>query len=134
MKEKIKKIALISGGMISLGLAMAGILLPLLPTTPFLLISAACFIRSSDKHYQWLINHKWFGETIRQYRENKAIPLKTKIVALTLLWGTILYSSFFVVRVIWLRLLLIAIAAAVSAHILHFKTYRKPKENPQQDL
>ena len=125
MNKKVKRIALVSAGFVSLALGVAGIVLPLLPTTPFLLLSAACFVRSSDRHYQWLINHKWFGRIIRDYRVHKAIPLGTKVLAISLLWVTILYSVFFAATQLWLRVLLIAIAITVSAHILHFKTKKK---------
>ena len=99
-------------------------MLPVLPTTPFLLLTAACYVRSSDKLYAWLMNHKWFGEHIRNYREKKAIRLSSKVIALSSLWLTILYSIFFVVKTIYMQLLLAAIVLAVSAHILHFKTLR----------
>ena len=74
-------------GVLSVALGVLGILLPLLPTTPFLLLAAGCFVRSSPKLYAWLLNHKWFGSYIRHYREHKAIPLRAKIVVLALLWG-----------------------------------------------
>jgi len=125
MTKKLKKILLIISGIISLVLGIIGILVPILPTTPFLLISAACFVRSSEKHYQWLIQHKWFGATIRNYREHKAIPLSTKIFSVSVLWTTILYSSLLVVDRLWLRIVLVLIAAAISAHILHFRTLKK---------
>jgi len=75
--------------------------------------------------YQWLMNHKLFGEYIRNFREHKAIPLRTKIFAISLLWITILFSIFYVVESIYLRLLLAAIAIAVTAHILNFKTLKQ---------
>jgi hypothetical protein len=128
MKKKVKKIALVSAGLVSLALGVAGIVLPLLPTTPFLLLSAACFARSSDRHFQWLINHKWFGRVIRDYRIHKSIPLGNKIFAISVLWATILYSAFFVAPMLWLRVLLITIAIAVSVHILHFKTRKKDED------
>ena len=133
MKKKVKKIALVCAGLVSLALGVAGIVLPLLPTTPFLLLSAACFIRSSDRHYQWLINHKWFGRIIRDYRVHKSISPGTKVFAIIMLWATILYSVFFVAPMLWLRVLLIAIAVAVSAHILHFKTKEKTKDLPDEN-
>ena len=125
---QIKKTLLLIFGILSLILGVIGIVVPLLPTTPFLLLSAACFIRSSERMYQWLLNHKWFGEYIRNYRENKAIPLSTKIIAVGLLWLTMLYAIVFIVYSLYLRLLLAAIAIAVSMHILHFKTLKKNRD------
>jgi uncharacterized protein len=112
-------------GFISLTLGVIGIVIPLLPTTPFLLLAAASFLKGSDRVYQWLMNHKLFGEYIRNFREHKAIPLRTKIFAISLLWITILFSIFYVVESIYLRLLLAAIAIAVTAHILNFKTLKQ---------
>ncbi len=123
-KKKIKRILLQIAGTLSLILGLIGVVLPVLPTTPFLLLTAACYVRSSDKLYAWLMNHKWFGEHIRNYREKKAIRLSSKVIALSSLWLTILYSIFFVVKTIYMQLLLAAIVLAVSAHILHFKTLR----------
>jgi hypothetical protein len=114
-------------GFLSLILGIIGIVIPLLPTTPFLLLAAACFLKGSDRMYRWLMNHKLFGDYIRNFREHKAIPLRTKIFAISLLWITILFSIFFVVRLIYLRVLLAAIAIAVTAHILHFNTLKSEK-------
>jgi len=118
----MKKKVFVVLGFISLALGIIGIVIPILPTTPFLLLAAACFFRGSDRAYRWLMQHKLFGEYIRNFREHRAIPLKTKIIAITLLWTTIFISIFFIVESVYLRLLLGAIAVAVTAHILHFNT------------
>jgi uncharacterized protein len=127
-KSQIKKIILVLIGMLSLLLGIVGIVIPLLPTTPFLLLTTACFMRSSERLYLWLINHKWFGEYICNYREHKAIPLSTKIIAISFLWLSILYSIFFIVDSIYLHLLLVVIAITVSVHILHFKTLKRSRK------
>ncbi|MCL2039394.1 MAG: YbaN family protein [Bacteroidetes bacterium] len=112
-------------GIISLGLGILGIFLPLLPTTPFLLLSTILFARSSKKLHNWLINHKVFGNYIRNFIEEKSIPLKVKISSTLLLWFTILFSIFFVIEdKTWLQILLFAIAIGVTIHILHYKTKR----------
>jgi uncharacterized membrane protein YbaN (DUF454 family) len=107
------------------GLGVAGIFLPLLPTTPFLLLAAFLYAKSSDRLYAWLINHRTLGHYIRDFREEKAIPLRVKIVSVSLLWITIGYSALCVVQLIWIKLLLLAIAIGVSVHILSFKTKKK---------
>ena len=84
-------------GTISLALGILGIFLPLLPTTPFLLLTAALYFKGSSRLYNWLLNHRYFGPYIRNYRENKAIPLRAKIVSLVLMWGTMLYCIFFLI-------------------------------------
>ncbi|MDL2247745.1 YbaN family protein, partial [Bacteroides sp. OttesenSCG-928-J23] len=112
-------------GTISLVLGVIGVFLPLLPTTPFLLLTAALYFRASPRLYNWLLNHKYLGSYIRNFREEKAIPLRAKIVSVSLLWGTILYCIFFVITLLWVRILLFCIAAGVTYHILSFKTLRK---------
>ncbi len=126
-RHRITKALLIVAGTISLALGAIGIVLPILPTTPFLLLSAACYCRSSDRLYHWLLNNKWFGEYIKNYREGRGIPLKTKILAVTVLWITIFYSAFFVIRILEVQLILIVVAVAVSTHILRLPTFKKAK-------
>lgn len=109
-------------GSISLGLGILGIFLPLLPTTPFLLLTAALYLRGSERLYDWLLSNKYLGSYIRNYQENKAIPLRAKIFSIALLWITILFSVFFVVNHILLIVLLLIIAICVSVHLLSFKT------------
>ena len=121
----MKKSILIAAGFLSLGLGLAGIILPILPTTPFLLLAAACFFRGSDRLYQRLMDHEVLGEHIRNFREHKAIPRSTKVSSIILLWITMLVSIFFVVDVLALRLLLGGIAVGVTLHILHYKTLDK---------
>ncbi len=119
------KILLITLGCISLGLGILGIFLPLLPTTPFLLLSASLFAKSSDKLYNKLMQHKYFGPYIENFRVHKSIPLHGKIIAVSLIWITITYSALVVVPLLWVKILLFVIAIAVSIHILSFKTTKK---------
>jgi len=121
-KVKLRKIALATAGVLCVGLGVLGIFLPVLPTTPFLLLAAACFVRSSDRLYNWLIHHKWFGAYIRNYREHRAVTLKSKIIALVMLWGVIGYTAFGVIGNWWIRGLLGVIATGVTIHLLHLRT------------
>ena len=123
--NRLKKYFLITAGILCLLLGVAGIFLPLLPTTPFFLLAAACFFRSSESLYAWLINHKFFGKRIQYYRVYKAISLRSKLLSLVLLWLTIGYSAFFVVKIFWLKIILFLIAAGVSVHLLSFRTLSK---------
>ena len=117
------KIIFLVLGITSLTLGLIGVVLPLLPTTPFVLLSAYLFARSSPKLHNWLLNNSMFGKYIRDYRNEKAIPLKVKIISVSMLWGTILYSMFFLINDKWyLQLLLLTIATVVSFHILSLKT------------
>ena len=112
-------------GILSLVLGVIGIFLPVLPTTPFLLLSATLFLRSSQKLYDWLLSHPYLGEYIRNFKEYKAIPLRVKIVSVSLVWITLLYCALFVAHEWWMSAMFIAIALGVSIHILHYKTLKK---------
>ncbi|MBN1249122.1 MAG: YbaN family protein [Anaerolineae bacterium] len=123
-RKSLGRKALIVIGTLSVILGTAGIFIPLLPTTPFLLLAGACFTRSSDRLYQWLLHHRWFGTYIRNYREHHAIPLATKVLALILLWSTLTYAALAVVASWLLRGLLLVIALGVTIHLLKLKTLR----------
>ena len=120
----IMKYLLIILGSISLALGVIGIFLPLLPTTPLLLLAATLYVRSSDKLYQWLIHHKYLGSYIRNFREHRAIPLRAKIISVSLLWITLSYCSITVSEIIWIKLSFIALAISISWYILSFKTLK----------
>ncbi len=118
---------LILAGSICVGLGTLGIVLPLLPTTPFLLLAAYCYAKSSKRFYTWLITNRYFGEYLRNYREKKGVPLRIKIYTLALLWLTISFSAFYVVSLIWIRIALFVIATGVTVHVLSIKTLHKSK-------
>lgn len=111
-------------GLLSLGLGILGVFLPVLPTTPFLLLSAALFLRSHRGLYDWLLNHPRLGTYIRNFVEYKAIPLRVKVVSVSMVWITLLYCAVFVAGHWALRTLFIVIALAVSIHILSYKTLK----------
>lgn len=121
-ERRLRGCLLVAAGCIAVALGAVGIFLPLLPTTPFLLLAAACFLRSSDRLYAWLITHRWLGGYIRNYREHRAITLRAKVLTLALLWLTIGYSAVWVVSALALRVLLLAIALGVTIHILRLRT------------
>lgn len=120
------RIFLIIVGSVSLVLGILGIFLPMLPTTPFLLLSAAAWVKASPSLYEWLVNHRVFGEYIRNFREYRAIPLRVKIISVSLVWLTIGYCIFAVVdEWWWAQALMALLATAISWHILSFKTLKK---------
>ncbi len=119
------RILLIIAGTLFAGLGILGIFLPVLPTTPFLLLAAACYVRSSQRLYNWLLNNRWFGSYIRNYLQGKGVPLKVKALTLTLLWGTIGFSVAFVVESFPFRIVLILIAIGVSLHVLSLRTLKE---------
>lgn len=111
-------------GLISLGLGILGIFLPILPTTPLLLLAAALFLRSSKRLYDWLMNHPKLGPYITNFMVNKAIPLRVKIISVSMVWVTLLYCAIFVTDILALRIFFILLATAISAHILRYKTLK----------
>jgi uncharacterized membrane protein YbaN (DUF454 family) len=125
-KKRVIRALLIAAGTVSLALGTIGIFVPILPTTPFLLLAAACYMRSSERLHKWLLGNRWFGEYIRNYQAGRGIPLKTKVVAMAALWAAILYSTFFVVdEVLVAQIVLLAVAAGVSVHLFRLPTLKK---------
>ena len=126
-KVKMKGLArvlLVVGGTVCVALGILGIFLPVLPTTPFLLLAGICYARSSKRFYHWLMTNRWCGEYIRNYREGRGIPLKQKVLTILLLWLTIGYAAGFVVSLWWVKLVLLAIAVGVTIHLAKLKTFR----------
>ncbi|MDG1581349.1 YbaN family protein [Pseudomonas sp. GOM6] len=108
-------------GWLSVALGVIGIFVPVLPTTPFLLLAAACFVRSSRRFYLWLVNHKHLGPWIRDYLEGNGIPLKGKVYAIGLMWLSIGLSCY-LVPLFWARAFMLGSAVLVSCYILRQKT------------
>jgi len=123
-ESKVKRALYYTAGTIFLALGIIGMAFPILPTTPFLLLSAACYVRSSEKAYNWLIYNRVFGKIIRDYREGKGLPIKIKVITIVLLWGTIIISILFI-TIFWVQILLIIIASLVSIHIILIKPKMK---------
>jgi uncharacterized membrane protein YbaN (DUF454 family) len=121
MRTTAKRRLLIGAGTLSTALGIIGIFVPILPTTPFLLLAAACYMRSSERFYQWLINNRVFGSYIRNYIEGRGMPVRIKILTILLLWLTIGLSITFGVQNIVVRIILICIAIGVTAHIALIK-------------
>ena len=123
-KGKRLRILLTVLGTLFVVIGIFGIFLPVLPTTPFLLLAAVCFARSSQRFYDWLLNNRWFGNYIRNYREGKGLPLKQKVITIILLWAAIGFSATFAVHALWVKIVLILIAIGVSIHLLSLRTLK----------
>lgn len=95
--SSVVRYLLIALGTLSLVAGVIGVFVPVWPTTPFLLLSAACFLRSSDRLYEWLVTHRHLGAYVRDFMSGQGIPLRTKAVALTTMWVTTTASSVFMV-------------------------------------
>ena len=125
MPGRLFRGTLVAAGTFFLALGVVGIFIPLLPTTPFLLLAAACYARGSKRLHDWLLGNRLFGRYIRNYREGKGVPLGAKALSVAFLWATILISAWWFVSDIYIRAALVAIALAVSAHILTIRTLRE---------
>lgn len=136
IKEKcfvkpILKFLLLAAGFLSLALGVLGIFLPLLPATPFFLLSALCFSRSSEKLYRWIVCHKWFGKHIHHYLKHRAITRSAKIGAMILLAGS-LTLTMIVIGKLPVTIVLSVVGIAVSIHILALNTF-DPKVHRKED-
>jgi hypothetical protein len=110
-------------GLLALTLGIVGIALPVLPTTPFLLLASAMFLRSSERLHAWLLGHRIFGPPIRNYMVHRSVSRGSKILGVSLLWVSILISII-ALKSLALQILLGAIACGVTWHILSLKTLK----------
>ncbi|MBX8483811.1 YbaN family protein [Pseudomonas cichorii] len=124
-RHRLVRYLLVAVGWASVSLGVIGIFLPVLPTTPFLLLAAACFARSSPRFYNWLVNHKRLGPWIRDYLAGNGIPLKGKVYAIGLMWASISLSCY-LVPLPWARGFMLTCAVLVTIYILRQKTLHKP--------
>ena len=132
MKEQIKQnsaelpgvyryLYIISGFLLVM-IGVIGIFLPLLPTTIFLILASACFVKGSPKANEWLRNHKILGAYLKNYQDKSGLTLKAKFFNLAFLWIMILSSVYFFSEEFFIRLILFAIAVGVTIHLLMVKT------------
>ncbi len=119
---RVMKGSLLAAGFFCTGLGVLGIFLPLLPTTPLLLLAAACFARSSERFHRWLLEHRRLGPLIGGYLDGSGIPMKAKACAIALIWLSITLSALLVVPLVWVRILLFAIALGVTVYLLRLPT------------
>ena len=120
---------LITAGTLSVGVGVVGIFLPILPTTPFLLVAAACYVRSSNRLYRWLLRNRVTSNYIASYRAGKGIPARTKAVSICVPWITLAVSAF-MVQIWWIWLILGAVAVGVPLFILSLPTLERGAETP----
>ena len=128
MMNKTARSLLIIAGTLCVALGALGVLLPVLPTTPFLLLAAFCYGRSSDRFYRKLVSNRIFGKYLQNYREGRGIPMQQKIITILLLWISIASSIYFLAAPTWVTLLLLAIASGVSVFLMSVKTYQGEQE------
>ncbi len=116
---------LLALGCLCVGLGFVGVFLPLLPTTPFLLLALYLFSRSSPKRRQALMRHRLLGPYIKGYASKAGLSVQAKATTLAVMWAAMLLSVVLIAEEWWLRLLLLAVAAGITVHILLKKTRRR---------
>jgi len=119
----MRRLALLALGHVSLAAAALGLALPLLPTTPFLLLASACYVRSSERLHGWLMGNRLLGGYIRNFKERRGIPVRAKVTTVVLLWLPLLYSVYRL-DILWLELLLVLMGLVWSVLIFRMKTLR----------
>jgi uncharacterized membrane protein YbaN (DUF454 family) len=124
MSEKLKRQLLIIAGTLSLAVGIVGIVVPVRPTTPFLLLAAGCYLRSSRRFYNWLMGNRIFGAYIRNYIEGRGMPVKVKLFTIILLWATIGVSIWLTAKLI-VTIILLIVAIGVTLHIIFIRARHK---------
>ena len=137
--NSIVRLLLVIAGSISLAFGVIGIFLPVLPTTPFLLLASFCYVRSSERLHRWLLEHRVFGKYIYNYEVHRAIPKKTKIIAMVTLWPTLLFSLT-LIPLVPVRVGVFIVGLIVSWHLLSMRTLNHiddgetPDMSPRKDV
>ncbi|WP_323017093.1 YbaN family protein [Castellaniella sp.] len=116
-------------GTISLVLGVLGIFLPLLPATPFLLLAAFCYVRGSQRLHAWLMSHRILGPYIRDFQSGRGIPLRSKCMALALMWPSLAVSAW-IMPIPWARWLLLIPGIGVTIYLWRLPT--RPRANPPE--
>jgi uncharacterized membrane protein YbaN (DUF454 family) len=120
--KRVKQVIYLVIGTVALVLGALGLFLPVLPTTPFVILAAACYLRSSNRMHAWILQSRLFGETIENYQAGRGLKRDTKIRALVLMWATISISAFFFVDQLIFRGAMFLVAAGVTIYILRLPT------------
>jgi len=124
-KDKVKRGLYFTFGTVFLILGGVGVFLPILPTTPFLLLSAACYFKSSERMHHWMLNNRLFGDYLRNYSKGKGISSKAKLFTISLLWVLITFSMIYAVNNIIVQLVLTSIAIGVTIHVINLPTLKE---------
>ena len=130
-RSPLVKGLLVAVGTMSVGLGVLGILLPVLPTTPFLLLAAACYAHSSERFYVGLLTNRYFGGYIRDWREKRGLTLATKLWIIFVLAATMGASAVFFVPLVSVKILLGVVGTGVSIYVLRLPT--KPRDLIRED-
>ena len=122
--KQIVQFLLIAGGTICVALGTLGVFVPVLPTTPFLLLAAFFYARSSERFHRWLLGNHWFGQYIKNYQQGRGILLRDKIITLIALWLALSVTALTIAPAWWVMLLLLSVGIGVTTHILRINTLK----------
>jgi uncharacterized protein len=117
---------LLAAGTLALALGVLGIFLPLLPTTPFVLLAAACYARGSHRFHAWLLSNRTFGPMVYEWERHRSLPYRTKITAIALMSATLAVSIVFFVRIPWLKVLLAVFGVGLAAWMYRIPSRDRP--------
>ena len=98
-----------------------------------MLLSAACFLRSSNRLYGWITSHRRLGPYVRNYLKHRAVTVQSKIAGIALLWGVILTSALVFADALWIRLILLVVAIGVTIHLVSMKTLTKEMLSEEEE-
>ena len=121
--DKVKRAIYLVIGTLALALGVIGVFLPVLPTTPFVILAAGCYLRSSERMHTWILQSELFGETIENYQAGRGLRRGTKIRALALMWATISISALLFVDQLIFRGAMFLVASGVTVYILRLPTH-----------
>ncbi len=122
LQSRIKRVGLTIIGTLFLIIGVSALVIPVLPTTPFLLLAAACYLKGSSRMYRMLMTNRLFGKQLKDYAEGRGVSRNTKILSLSFLWLCLAVSALFFVPYLVVGIILMIIGVAVSVHILSLRT------------
>ncbi|OFW62010.1 MAG: hypothetical protein A2133_09160 [Actinobacteria bacterium RBG_16_64_13] len=125
--SRLRRGLFLVGGSLALAVGILGVVLPVLPTTPFLIVAAACYARGSLRCYRWLVSNRVFGRYLDDYLNGRGVTWRVKAGVVLFLWGMITVTAVLLAEALWLRILLFAVAAAVTVHIVMLKGIGKDR-------
>lgn len=105
-------------GWVSLVLGFIGVVMPLMPTAPFLIVAAACFAKTDPAMQQRMLRLPIVGRYLGDIAEGKALPPWLQVLSILFVWATVIYTTVLVVKSIWLKLALWLLAVVTSLHVL----------------
>lgn len=124
LPQGLRRALLATAGVIALGLGLLGVVLPGLPTTPFVLLAAACFARASPRLHRWLTRHRFLGPMVRDWEAHRSLPLRVKWIATTMMLGMVLLSAWQFAGRPWLQAALLVLGLVGAGVVWRIPTRR----------